>query len=1093
MKSITKRLNSLLLAFIVFCGTLTAGLSAPPKAPRKAYADNWYDVLSGSETSYSGSGDGLVTNPFLIESAEQLALISYLVNNSGAIPNTVTNSANVNIPFNQAFYKLIDDIDLNGRAFIPIGTGSFTDKFNDDNVSFANTDNVFMGHFNGGNFKITGLTGGALFGAADSAYIRNFDLTDVEITASGHCGAVVNAAVDTEVRNVGVSGSVSSDGAVGGIMGYGARSSVFACENYADITSGAGTDDYAGGLAGAMVKGGLGDCINEGGVAGFNAGGIMGYGMQASINRTINAGTVISAGGPSGQFTGVFNTVNAGVASTDHERIYEAGALIKDSFYYGNTLPIMKKTDGGLIGANTNSALSYIRVKGLDYACMSGRMQQKLNMSDWKEDGDGAPDLLFKKWWEYNDNGLPRPIRWEMWADSAKNDINSYTLPEKLAYYAYMWNRGLWSESDQQSISLSTTYQAPLYYHGNIDLQGKLWTPFGTVKHPYMGATFSGVTATTGVQSFISNMTINSALSYQSFFGVVKQRSDAGSPVLKVNRVHLAGMDVWGASADMTAGFVSLYIYHNLSGTQRSYLFSSCNASGFAEAYGHAAGLTAGSADLIISAPIIYQSGNAADITSFSGDACGIVFNWSNIVSTSSLGFNNSFNTGTISAVRQNGVASGLISYVNAANSMSINLCYNSGGLKAGAGGVKANYAGNIQGAAACTFENCFYRNDISGAYAAYRTGSGPVNTGIGNPLPLESMQGTGMNLPSAMVAAGLTSNWTLWEGCNNSCPVLSSSLVFFNVNVKYEKHDGDVIIGAKIISLKPQNTEFECQKSVLKAYPVRGIASDFNKWENTIRPDETTIEYIVDANDMSKNVTAYFEPMSSVTIASYNPDGASIDVSARETGASTQVFPAYTVDNGKIYMHTYIFPIEDASSNPVSFSLTANGVQDYPFEGWYDYDKDDKPIYDGSALKNPLEIEFAAEVKDVLFRVFVKFESELPQYIIIAAITITVGRAAGGRAAGAGNYSEGDIATLRAFADEGYRFTGWYDGAGNFVSGGAEYSFTVSRSEKFTPLFEKDRKAATAVTVLFVLGGTLLLLSLGLLIGLFVLRRKNR
>ena len=1231
-----KRIRAFALALMLACGFLAAGFFTPEKKYIVARADSWSD--NGIKANSFAGGDGSIQNPFLIANAAQLGYMAFMVNGNGGLAftlathNSTPGIQDINkITYANSFYKLTANIDLTKNPntgmpadidFTPIGQSAFTPQngLNSDDVKFNNINSVFQGHFNGDNYTITGLKGGALFGATDSAYIRNFDLTGVDITtATGHVGAVVNVGIDTEVRNVSVNGTIESspdlngECSIGGIIGYGVRSSVFACENNAVIdttTTNPGLNGgqslnvipKAGGLAGVMLKGGLGDCINQGTVTGYCAGGILGYGMQASINRTINSAKVESAGSatisgyagdPTGEFIGAFNTITAKsslsivkniwpAALKDDEGscIMEAGALIKDSFYNTDA-----KNNKPCIGVKNSGAVSgwSEEAKGLTTVKMTGRMMQKLYMSDWQD--DGAEDLLFYKWWEYQDGRLPRPIRWEMWVDSAEpvdptatSPAPHYT-PARLAYCAYMINRGLWDETKQKTITLIA---GPGNQYGNIDLYDKLWTPFGTIKNPYKGEKFNILSNTpvSYTQALVANPTINSALSYQSFFGVVKQRSSgaaaAPNATLKVNDIHLAGMDVWGGSVDQTAGFVSLYVYHDISqGTHtilnplditafkndidKYYQFNNCITSGDISAYGNAVGVAAGYSDLenndtleslsveMVASPplqptppaitnngaipglslktrcIFIQSGNAADIVSFAGNACGLVYNFSNIKSLFEEktflakqllmhGLIHCFNTGKVSALREGGIASGLISYINATAPMAISNCYNAGDLIVCDGGKQANFAGDIDGIATCSFLNSYYRKDVSGIAgltgltctdpdaadygASYSHGGvkNPGNAVIGTSqgLPVDSMKGgvymnsmsAGVTVPQVAAVPGKLSatywkDFTTIEG-NNSCPIGTDSIPFYNIDVRVnDKRDGDIKVSAKVVQatlttpVAPANGVSSCNDVTLTAYPTLGDDGNFVNWtrgNSNISMGNGLIMQFGLFNSANIYFTANFTAAASVTVASSNPDWGAVDIEKGSSGPN---------NNAGIF--TCIYPANDSVNITATASIT--GPQ-YKFDGWgleeYGQIGPPQPVVPSQTTYN-----LSAPEKDKHIILYAKFSENVyvPQFILKTTIfKVEIKASSGGSGKSSQEeFNENDTAVLRAYPNKGYKFAGWYDVSGALVSADAVYSFTVIGNQTFEPRFVKEGLGG----VIFAsVGGALLLISVGLFLS---------
>ncbi len=83
--------------------------------------------------------------------------------------------------------------------------------------------------------------------------------------------------------------------------------------------------------------------------------------------------------------------------------------------------------------------------------------------------------------------------------------------------------------------------------------------------------------------------------------------------------------------------------------------------------------------------------------------------------------------------------------------------------------------------------------------------------------------------------------------------------------------------------------------------------------------------------------------------------------------------------------------------------------------------------------------------------------ESPIPFTIVYHEfqVSLTASPAEGGAATGSGTYVVGETITVKAFADEGYHFVGWFNGSSK-VSDNAQYSFTVTDDVTLTAKFEK-------------------------------------
>ena len=177
-------------------------------------------------------GDGTSAHPYEIESGEELA---YLSRQIAAKDSTLTGST---------YYVLTADIDLNGKAFTPIG---------------ADYSHTFSGHFDGQNHTISNLevTGSAsyagLFGYTNAA-IGNLTLTGATVTnTAGYTGVLAgyvsgsNTITNCLVKNSSVTGGSNY---TGGLVGN-CATDVSGCAVADTTVSGTG---YCGGLFGTTSK-----------------------------------------------------------------------------------------------------------------------------------------------------------------------------------------------------------------------------------------------------------------------------------------------------------------------------------------------------------------------------------------------------------------------------------------------------------------------------------------------------------------------------------------------------------------------------------------------------------------------------------------------------------------------------------------------------------------------------------------------------------------------------------------------------------------------------------------------------------------------
>ena len=211
-----------------FC--ITSGMLLTMSTAAAVSSGNWADFASGSLL-----GSGTAGNPYLIQTAGDLAFMAQMVNQGNAA-------------YKSASFKLENTIDLSAHYWTPIG------------AEFACP---FEGTFDGNNYEINGMTIGSAAQPATYACVGLFGLK------SG--GSVTN----TEVIGAAVYGGDQS--VVGALLGYNSSSNVSNCNTTGHVEGGVAS--YAGGVVG-YNEGNISNCGTEcsvnGGV-GARAGGFVGY------------------------------------------------------------------------------------------------------------------------------------------------------------------------------------------------------------------------------------------------------------------------------------------------------------------------------------------------------------------------------------------------------------------------------------------------------------------------------------------------------------------------------------------------------------------------------------------------------------------------------------------------------------------------------------------------------------------------------------------------------------------------------------------------------------------------------------------------
>jgi len=253
-------------------GTLTIKLEKP------GYTASPSSINLPVYYQYFTNGNGLLSNPYQISTAAQLAKLAELVNSGDA-------------NYNVAYYRLSSDIDLSaygagfngGKGWTPIGKT-----------------NLFFGHFDGNGRKITGLyindtalSYAGLFGVISGSEIKNLGVENMQIRTSERSGGIAGYTQVSNIQNCYTTGEISvANSCVGGITsGLYQNSTMSNCYSAATVTG-----SYAGGITGTVeddssltscystgIINGTGICI--GGISGYSNGGHIT--QCAALNQSI--------------------------------------------------------------------------------------------------------------------------------------------------------------------------------------------------------------------------------------------------------------------------------------------------------------------------------------------------------------------------------------------------------------------------------------------------------------------------------------------------------------------------------------------------------------------------------------------------------------------------------------------------------------------------------------------------------------------------------------------------------------------------------------------------------------------------------------
>ena len=291
-------------------------------------------------------GAGTAADPYQIRQASDLALLATRVNGySGG----ATSASEVNA-YTDTHFKLMNDIDMQGATFTPIGNDAhqtFNGQFDGDGHTIAN-------------LKVNNAGYAGLFGHIGAkAAIQNLTLSNATVASTSYfTGAVVGFAKG-KLSNVHVVNSViaSADAAVGGIGG-----TMDVTENCSVTrTTVTGLGGYVGGIAGELASGHITHChatattVNGAGAASLPIGGIVGNLSEANASYCYFTGTVNAA------YNGATNMTGGGVmgraVNCNVDRCFSRATVIAryDKSLVGGVV-------GALYGASVTNSYSTGRV-----------------------------------------------------------------------------------------------------------------------------------------------------------------------------------------------------------------------------------------------------------------------------------------------------------------------------------------------------------------------------------------------------------------------------------------------------------------------------------------------------------------------------------------------------------------------------------------------------------------------------------------------------------------------------------------------------------------------------------------------------------
>lgn len=268
-------------------------------------------IWSGHATPWT-HGQGSPEDPYLIESAENLAWLAKSVNERRDFEVTYDYHGNPYYhfydlnAFQDTCFRLVIDVDLggnNGLLWMPIGNSQYVDP-NDYGGEIGTPHYTlglnavyyyfvyFSGRFDGNGYSIANMTcywkdwtltpiHYGLFGMANEASLTNLSIQNINfvINCGNSSGGVVGNAVNTSISDCFVSGSIKGR-VIGGVVGNAKNCRIEYCTSQVNLLG----ENTKGGIVGQLVCGTLNNprdgvfhCGYLGRInSGFSVGGIVG-------------------------------------------------------------------------------------------------------------------------------------------------------------------------------------------------------------------------------------------------------------------------------------------------------------------------------------------------------------------------------------------------------------------------------------------------------------------------------------------------------------------------------------------------------------------------------------------------------------------------------------------------------------------------------------------------------------------------------------------------------------------------------------------------------------------------------------------------
>lgn len=352
-----------------------------------------YSVWDGTSAEPITKGSGSKSDPYLIESAAQLAGLAYNINNANKVP----------YDYKGKYFKLMKNIDLASKPWTPIGNEvNFPHMRLDGNgKSIINLKVDVSGKYGGLFYWLSGTS------STEKSVVRNLTIRNADVkTGDRDTGVIVGFTSFTDIIDCRIDGAVTSAYCAGGIVGSG-DPSIINCRADVNVTVNAPASTSrtisvtAGGLIGDIsfnndhnntitnctVRGtvtvnsqDLAESVNDfhiGGVAGLAFANVIDCTSYAEINSTyekeVHVGGLVGTVGAGGRITNcsAYGTVHGkknnfvggayGYAVGNHERVH-----------FGGKIENIPDVGTGAVGIFIGHAYGVFQTKNCSYSKLEG-------------------------------------------------------------------------------------------------------------------------------------------------------------------------------------------------------------------------------------------------------------------------------------------------------------------------------------------------------------------------------------------------------------------------------------------------------------------------------------------------------------------------------------------------------------------------------------------------------------------------------------------------------------------------------------------------------------------------------------------------